>query len=263
MEPTFEKLDRVLASISWEQKFPLVTVRALPRADSDHTPILIDSGVKAHLGNQAKFSFELHWLRQEGFFDMIVKEWNSARGGANPMEIWLNKLRHIRRFLKGWAKNQSGKYKKEKERLQNIIDHLDVKAETNILDTNEREELKKANDYLNNLRREEESKWAQRAKVKHIQEGGNNTKYFHLIANGKHRKKKIFQLEQQEGTIVGEDNLQVYITEFYKKLFGAPAPTNISLVEDDIHDIMQISPLENVLSPEFDRVRGGSRSRWA
>jgi endonuclease/exonuclease/phosphatase family metal-dependent hydrolase len=66
--PTYEKLDRVLASITWEQKFPLVTVRALSRSDSDHTPILIDSGVKAHLGNKSKFSFELYWLRQEGFF---------------------------------------------------------------------------------------------------------------------------------------------------------------------------------------------------
>jgi hypothetical protein len=33
------------------------------------------------------------------------------------------------------------------------------------------------------LRRDDESKWAQRAKVKHIQEGGNKTKYFHLIEN--------------------------------------------------------------------------------
>jgi hypothetical protein len=81
----------------------------------------------------------------------------------------------------------------------------------------ERDLLKDANDQLNRLRREEESKWAQRAKVKHIQEGGSNTRYFHLIANGKHRRKKKFQLEQQEGTIVGEDNLKVYITEFYKK----------------------------------------------
>jgi hypothetical protein len=48
---------------------------------------------------------------------------------------------------------------------------------------------------LASLRRDEESKWAQRAKVKFIQQGGNNTKYFHLIANGKHRKNKIFQLE--------------------------------------------------------------------
>ena len=27
--PTFEKLDRVLASVEWEQKFPFVTVQAL------------------------------------------------------------------------------------------------------------------------------------------------------------------------------------------------------------------------------------------
>ena len=29
--PTFEKLDRVLASVEWEQKFPFVTVQALSR----------------------------------------------------------------------------------------------------------------------------------------------------------------------------------------------------------------------------------------
>ena len=29
--PTFEKLDRVLTSVEWEQKFPLVTVRTLTR----------------------------------------------------------------------------------------------------------------------------------------------------------------------------------------------------------------------------------------
>ena len=32
-------------------------------------------------------------------------------------------------------------------------------------------------------------------------------RYFHLIANGKHRKKRILQLEQDEGMIVGEANL--------------------------------------------------------
>jgi hypothetical protein len=54
-------------------------------------------------------------------------------------------------------------------------------------------------------------------------------------------------LEQQEGTIVGEENLKVYITEFYKQLFGASTPSNISLVEDAIQDIPQISVAENVI----------------
>jgi hypothetical protein len=51
---------------------------------------------------------------------------------------------------------------------------------------------KEADIALAKLRRDEETKWAQRAKFKHNQDGSNNTKYFHLIANGKYRKKSDF-----------------------------------------------------------------------
>ncbi|WVZ85036.1 hypothetical protein U9M48_031999, partial [Paspalum notatum var. saurae] len=50
--PTFERLDRVLVSTEWEQKFPLATVHALSRDISDHTPLLLDSGTSASHGNQ-------------------------------------------------------------------------------------------------------------------------------------------------------------------------------------------------------------------
>jgi hypothetical protein len=40
--------------------------------------------------------------------------------------------------------------------------------------------------------REEEIKWHRRAKVKELLEGDSNTKYFHLVANGKHRYNRIF-----------------------------------------------------------------------
>jgi hypothetical protein len=153
---------------------------------------------------------------------MVKKEWESVFHGSAPMEIWQNKVRHLRNFLRGWGRNQTSIYKKEKERLLHIIDMLDRKVETVPLSVSERETMRKPNESVLKLRRDEESKWAQRAKVKHIQEGGNNMKYFHLIANGKHRRKKIFQLEQDEGNIIGEDNLKTYITEYYKKLFGPP-----------------------------------------
>jgi hypothetical protein len=71
-----------------------------------------------------------------------------------------------------------------------VIDDLDTRAEVAPLSDIDRVTLQEANDKLAKLRRDEESKWAQRAKVKHVQEGGNNIKYFHLIANGKHRRKK-------------------------------------------------------------------------
>ena len=44
-----------------------------------------------------------------------------------------NKIRHLRQFLRGWAKHQSGIYKVEKERLTRIINELDVKAESILL----------------------------------------------------------------------------------------------------------------------------------
>jgi hypothetical protein len=118
---------------------------------------------------------------------MISKEWASINSGANPMEKWQNKIRHIRSFLRGWAKNLSSVYKKEKERLLQVIDDLDTRAEVAPLSDIDRATLREANDKLAKLCCDEESKWAQRTKVKHVQEGGNNTKYFHLIANGKHR----------------------------------------------------------------------------
>jgi endonuclease/exonuclease/phosphatase family metal-dependent hydrolase len=59
---TFEKLDRILASVDWEQKFSLASVHALTRSGSDHTPLLLHTGEQAHLGNKVDFSFELSSL---------------------------------------------------------------------------------------------------------------------------------------------------------------------------------------------------------
>jgi hypothetical protein len=113
------------------------------------------------------------------------------------------------------------------------------------LDESERASLRRAVDNLVFLRRDEESKWAQRAKVKYIQEGRDNTKYFHLVANMKNRKKRIFQLEQDEGTIVSQENIKTYISEYYKSLIGVPISSECNLVESANQDIPQLSQEEN------------------
>jgi exonuclease III len=42
--PTFEKLDKVLASTEWESKFTRTTVQALTREISDNTPLFLNTG---------------------------------------------------------------------------------------------------------------------------------------------------------------------------------------------------------------------------
>ncbi|PUZ59464.1 hypothetical protein GQ55_4G043800 [Panicum hallii var. hallii] len=69
--PTYERLDRVLVSTEWEQHFPLVTVIALSREISDHTPLLLSTGEGASHTKPPLFKFVLGWLLREGFFYLV------------------------------------------------------------------------------------------------------------------------------------------------------------------------------------------------
>src|SRR5438128_5030747 len=62
---TFEKLDRVLMTTEWEFKFLFVSVQALDRGMSDHTPLLLDTGTSAFSGISKQFRFELSWFSRE------------------------------------------------------------------------------------------------------------------------------------------------------------------------------------------------------
>ncbi|WVZ83656.1 hypothetical protein U9M48_030783 [Paspalum notatum var. saurae] len=244
---TFEKLDRVLITTEWEIKYPKATVQALTREISDHTPLFLNSGDGDSLPLHSDFKFELGWLLHEGFFDMVKDVWQSNDSGSNPMDRWQAKIRRLRQHLRGWAKNARGAYKKKKKLFLEKLDELDKKSEHTQLDLNELNLKHALHERVSQLLREEEIKWYLRAKVKNLLEGDANTKFFHLIANGKHRKTRIFSLDQEDGTITGDVELKKYITNYYKNLFGHPETSDVVLDENRRDDIPQVCPQENYL----------------
>jgi hypothetical protein len=68
-----------------------------------------------------------------------------------------------------------------------------------------------------------------------------------MIANGKHRKKRIFSLDSDNGTVEGQANLKSYITQFYKGLFGEPEQSPFTLESDRTNDITQVTEEENTI----------------
>jgi hypothetical protein len=50
-DPLLEKLDRVLVSADWVDKFPLSFVEAGDRNTSDHTPLILNTGSNTHHNN--------------------------------------------------------------------------------------------------------------------------------------------------------------------------------------------------------------------
>ena len=53
----------------WEFKYPMVTVHALDRGVSDHTPLLLETGDPSYMGHAKQFKMELSWLSHEDFKD--------------------------------------------------------------------------------------------------------------------------------------------------------------------------------------------------
>jgi hypothetical protein len=60
---------------------------------------------------------------------MVKDLWESTNSGDSPIEKWQNKIQSLRQYLRGWARDQCGKYKIEKEQLLKLIDDLDIKSE--------------------------------------------------------------------------------------------------------------------------------------
>jgi hypothetical protein len=231
----------------WEENFPLSTVHALSRGISDHTLLLLKSGYDTMWSTQPSFKFEMGWFLQDGFIDMIIEIWSNTSSGGTPMEECQGKIHRVREYLRGWAKHTSGQYKKEKKKILDTLDMLDKNAETTPLAMVEIDLKHYLNNRLAELLREDDIKWYQRAKVKELPEGDSNTKYFQMVANGKHRKTRIFQLQQGDMIIEGNEALKRHITRYYKELFGPSENNMISLDESHIDDIPQVSEVENEL----------------
>ena len=115
--------------------------------------------------------------------------WESENRGRSPMEWWLNKRRVC--DGRGWARNLAHQNKRLKSDLLAKIDVFDRKAETNLLSPQEGELRHHLKEQLTKLLREEEIYWLQRSKATKLLQGDDNTKYFHVVANGRHRKIKI------------------------------------------------------------------------
>lgn len=114
VDPTQEKLDRILVSTEWKDKFPLCTVEARIRGISDHTPLVLNTSMSTHNNSPPLFKFERDWHLREEFFYLGANVWQTTNRGDSNLERWQNKIRAVHNHLMGWAKHTTGHYKKEK-----------------------------------------------------------------------------------------------------------------------------------------------------
>ena len=92
------RLDRFLYSADWEDFYPNITQRWLPRLLSDHSPILLECG--EFVRGRRPFRFENMWLKAEGFVDQVKGWWESYQFSGTLNFILAHKLKALKLDLK-------------------------------------------------------------------------------------------------------------------------------------------------------------------
>jgi exonuclease III len=110
-------LDHMFASTDWDSHYPLSLVRAIPKSGSDHTPLLIEFGIK-NPPIEKLFRFEKWWLSEPEFVPFVIKVWTAPVPSnlSTAIDIWQFKVRRLRKSLRGWNSNVEAALKKKEKR---------------------------------------------------------------------------------------------------------------------------------------------------
>jgi hypothetical protein len=217
--PTLEKLDRFLVSKEWELLFPLTTIHKLSREISDHSPIILDT-MEGREKQIKEFRSDKRWLKEENFLPKVYRIWSQPVRARDSLSCFQQKLKNLKKFLKGWGANIRGRdINKKKELTQELVE-LEAVEETMNLSFDQAKRKCKVQEELLLIYEKDEDFWKQRSREQWLLKGDNNTEYFHRCANGQKRKRTIFSLQNGLETVQGTPDLLAHATSFYKDLFG-------------------------------------------
>ena len=128
VNPTLEKLDRVLVSKGWEDLFPLALVHKITKNCSDHCPLILSLN-NERVKPPSTFRYELFWEQEVDFLDRVKKAWLLPVRGKDALSCFIFKLKNVKNSLKGWGINLRGFQLKRKKEILEILKDLEIVEE--------------------------------------------------------------------------------------------------------------------------------------
>ncbi|XP_026442645.1 uncharacterized protein LOC113342265 [Papaver somniferum] len=210
-------LHRAFFNSKWLKTFNGWHYKVEARGIFDHGPI-IGSDTVIPRALHTPFRFHKMWLSPPSFMQVIIDSWSEEISG-NPIYIFMNKLKRLKKILKAWNWEVFGDVKAnlakvEEKVLEEILKSNNDPTNINLLNnlvTARGEYDMAAHNYHTFLR--------DKARINWIKEGDINSKFFHTSIKLRQSQNSITELEDSSGNIITDqkgivDNL---IDHFNKK----------------------------------------------
>lgn len=214
-----ERIDRGWCNLEWFRKFSGAWLQHLPRAHSDHHPILLGGlSPEPHIRFKG-FRFLDTWFHHPEFTTIVAALWTAALGSLS------DQMHSLKAGLVSWNthtfRNIFERKKRCKARLWGVQWVLSTAPSISLTKLETKLSLE-----LNDILIQEEAYWKQKAKCRWHVEGERNTKYFHATVMDRRRKNIITQLKTEDGEWCSDShNLKQIVRDFFRGLYTCtPTP---------------------------------------
>jgi hypothetical protein len=215
--PSMSRIDRFLVSFDWEDFYPDVCQKLMPRPLLDHYLILLEVG--SMLRGKIPFRFENMRLKTEGFVDRVQSWWSSYSFSGSPSFVLACKLKALKEDLKQWNHLEFGNVGFRQAQLLGKLEVLNSKECSGGLSSSENHLCRIHFLDLENLAHLDETLWRQKSRVLWLKEGDSNTKFFHKIANSNHHRNFMEKIEVEGTTYHRDSDIREKVVQFYESLY--------------------------------------------
>nr|XP_027083663.1 uncharacterized protein LOC113705962 [Coffea arabica] len=246
----WKRLDRVLVNEGYSDTGMSLAVSHLARESSDHAPLLLS--VSTRLDTKPKsFRFLNVWTGHEDFMPMVQESWEQPCGGP-PLQVLYCKLKRLRGSIREWSRRVFGDIFQTVRQKEEEVRLAEVRVESDDSDA-ARVHLHLAKGQLRAAMRVEELFWKQKARVRWLQEGDRNTKFFHSVVKNRRVRSVIHRIRNGQGEWVeSDDGIGAEAIRYFEGLFTDQRPASSSdllqhipaILTDEENDLLEQFPSE-------------------
>ena len=225
-----KKLDRALTNHVWLTEFTESEALFLNKGASDHSPIVVDTGVMLHT-RKPPFHFFNFWAEHDSFEDLVCNAWAEQIWGS-PQYSLCKKLKRLKGSLKAFNRecfsNIHSRSSLARENLSRIQKSLQSFPGNHNLLLQERHALQDLIKYS----AAEESLTRQKSRMLWIREGDQNTNFFHQCLKNRHNQNKIISLSLDENTRIYHPlEIQEAVVTHFQSLFSKPSDSGTGVTD--------------------------------
>lgn len=242
-----ERLDRAVANGLWRSRFPLVRVINGDPRQSDHMPVILETGGRGReewvRPMEILKKFEARWLEEEDCGMKVEEAWTAALedGCERLVEI----ERKVLTDLWAWDKMVLGDLEKRIRRAKADLERCRLRNVS-------QEQVNREHILRFKLERLEEQHhiyWKQQAHSSWLIKGDRNTKIFHAQATERKKRNYVRGLKDEDGREVTGEQLKNFVANQYQQLFQSSAHDSAQEVLESVSRCVTTEMNQELLEP--------------